>query len=47
MQVKLKVIGGKNDGREIKISVPEFITVEVRKLIYVRPVTWSAVNTVR
>ncbi|MEZ6096375.1 MAG: FHA domain-containing protein [Pirellulaceae bacterium] len=25
MQVKLKVIGGKNDGREIKISVPEFI----------------------
>ena len=25
MQVKLKVIGGKNDGREITISVPEFI----------------------
>ncbi len=25
MQVKLRVIGGKNDGREIKISVPEFI----------------------
>lgn len=25
MQVKLKVIGGKNDGREISISVPEFI----------------------
>ncbi len=25
MQVKLKVIGGKNDGREIKISVPEFV----------------------
>lgn len=25
MQVKLKVIGGKNDGREIKISIPEFI----------------------
>ena len=25
MQVRLKVIGGKNDGREIKISVPEFI----------------------
>ena len=25
MQVKLKVIGGRNDGREIKISVPEFI----------------------
>jgi pSer/pThr/pTyr-binding forkhead associated (FHA) protein len=25
MQVKLKVIGGKNDGREIKIAVPEFI----------------------
>lgn len=25
MQVRLKVIGGKNDGREIKISVPKFI----------------------
>jgi pSer/pThr/pTyr-binding forkhead associated (FHA) protein len=25
MQVKLKVIGGRNDGREIKISVPKFI----------------------
>ncbi len=25
MQVKLKVIGGKNDSREIKIGVPEFI----------------------
>ena len=25
MQVFLKIIGGKNDGREIKISVPEFI----------------------
>jgi hypothetical protein len=25
MQVKLRVIGGKNDGREIRISVPEFI----------------------
>ena len=25
MQVKLKVIGGKNDGREIRISVPEFV----------------------
>lgn len=25
MQVKLKVIGGKNDGREIKISVPRFL----------------------
>ncbi len=25
MQVKLKVIGGKNDAREIKISVPEFV----------------------
>ncbi len=25
MQVKLKVIGGKNDGKEIRISVPEFI----------------------
>jgi pSer/pThr/pTyr-binding forkhead associated (FHA) protein len=25
MQVKLRVIGGKNDGREIKISVPEFV----------------------
>lgn len=25
MQVKLKVIGGKNDGREIKIAVPEFV----------------------
>ncbi len=25
MQVKLRVIGGKNDGREIKISVPEFL----------------------
>ncbi len=25
MQVKLKVIGGRNDGREIGISVPEFI----------------------
>ena len=25
MQVSLKVVGGKNDGREIKISVPEFI----------------------
>ena len=25
MQVKLKVIGGKNDGREIKIGVPEFV----------------------
>ena len=25
MQVKLKVVGGKNDGREIKIAVPEFI----------------------
>ena len=25
MQVKLKVIGGRNDGREISISVPEFI----------------------
>jgi len=25
MQVRLKVIGGKNDGREIKISVPRFI----------------------
>ncbi len=25
MQVTLKVIGGKNDGREIKISVPQFI----------------------
>ena len=25
MQVRLKVIGGKNDGREIKISVPSFI----------------------
>jgi pSer/pThr/pTyr-binding forkhead associated (FHA) protein len=25
MQAKLKVIGGKNDGREIKLSIPEFI----------------------
>lgn len=25
MQVFLKIIGGKNDGREIKISVPEFV----------------------
>jgi pSer/pThr/pTyr-binding forkhead associated (FHA) protein len=25
MQVKLKVIGGKNDGREISLAVPEFI----------------------
>ncbi len=25
MQVSLKVVGGKNDGREIKIAVPEFI----------------------
>ena len=25
MQVKLKVIGGRNDGREIKISIPQFI----------------------
>ncbi len=25
MQVKLRVIGGKNDGREIKIGVPEFV----------------------
>lgn len=25
MQVKLRVIGGKNDGREIPISVPEFV----------------------
>jgi len=25
MQVKLKVIGGRNDGREIKISVPKFV----------------------
>ena len=25
MQVTLKVIGGKNDGREIRISVPEFV----------------------
>jgi len=25
MQVRLKVIGGKNDGREIKIAVPEFV----------------------
>ena len=25
MQVVLKVVGGKNDGRDIKISVPEFI----------------------
>jgi predicted component of type VI protein secretion system len=25
MQVKLKVIGGKNDGKEIKITVPEFV----------------------
>ncbi len=25
MQLKLKVIGGKNDGREIKILVPEFV----------------------
>ncbi len=25
MQVKLKVIGGKNDGREIRLSVPEFV----------------------
>lgn len=25
MQVKLKVIGGRNDGREIKIGVPEFV----------------------
>ena len=25
MQVVLKVVGGKNDGREIKIAVPEFI----------------------
>ena len=26
MQVFLKIIGGKNDGREIKISVPEFVS---------------------
>lgn len=25
MQVKLRVIGGRNDGREIKISIPEFV----------------------
>jgi pSer/pThr/pTyr-binding forkhead associated (FHA) protein len=25
MQVKLRVIGGKNDGREIKIAVPKFV----------------------
>ncbi len=25
MQVKLRVIGGKNDGREIKIGVPQFV----------------------
>ena len=25
MQVKLRVIGGKNDGREIKIGVSEFV----------------------
>lgn len=25
MQVKLRVVGGKNDGREINISVPEFV----------------------
>ena len=25
MQVKLKVIGGKNDGREIRLNIPEFV----------------------
>lgn len=41
MQVVLKVVGGKNDGREISISVPKFIIGRGEEPPpFVRPATW-------